>query len=259
MVFAALIGLSLLAFYGLRQPSLEGNWEAHLKDQSAIVVAADSFKISNIHDWFYDHKGPVRQQVVTQKYRFDSVQDIWFFVEPFETNDAIAHTMLMFRFADGRLLGLTIEARKQVGETYSALGGMARKFELLYIWNKPSDMLSRRAAFLQHKIYAYPLDVPQAEQINLLKSLIVKTNGLVERPRFYNTLRHNCTNEFAQSAGLLWGPAHVLTGRAPKYLAGKGYIDAAAAGRKIDISEAVAAIPYDRFESDLSTYLDQLR
>ncbi len=257
--FLILIAAILFWFYILRQPSLEGNWEAHLQAQPAIKVENDTFYIDQIHDWFYGPDGPIRTETISAEFNFKKVKDVWFFVEPFEGNENIAHTMMVFRFTDNKMVGLTIEARKEVGEEYSALAGMARKFELLYIWANPSDMLTRRAVMLDHTLYAYPFDLEQQDQIVLLKSLIQRTNALLTKPRFYNTLRHNCTNEFAQAVNLPWSFAHVLTGKAPAYLAKKGYMDPQWATRKYDIAPQIRKIDAENFNIRFSQILDEIK
>ena len=45
---------------------------------------------------------------------------------------AIAHTLVSFGFADGRHLVFSLEIRKERGESFSALGGFFRKFEMTY-------------------------------------------------------------------------------------------------------------------------------
>jgi hypothetical protein len=46
---------------------------------------------------------------------------------------AIAHTIASWEFEDGRHLAISIETRKERGETYSALLGFFRQFELYYV------------------------------------------------------------------------------------------------------------------------------
>jgi hypothetical protein len=119
----------------------------------------------------------------------------------------------MFEFGEGDLVGLTIEARKESRETYSALGGAFNKFELMYYWASPRDLMTRRAVMMDRELYMYPLQLSQAEAEAYLTSLLEKTISIEERPRFYNTLTSNCTNELAKAADHALAPGLHSDGR----------------------------------------------
>ena len=45
----------------------------------------------------------------------------------------MAHTLVMFEFAGERMIGLSIEARREKNKKYDALAGAFNAFELAYI------------------------------------------------------------------------------------------------------------------------------
>ena len=49
---------------------------------------------------------------------------------------AIAHTLISFGFEDGRHVVFSLEIRKERGESFSALGGFFRKFEMTLVPRK---------------------------------------------------------------------------------------------------------------------------
>ena len=150
---------------------------------------------------------------------------VWFVVEPHPGLPVMAHTLVLFEFEQGELIGLTVEARKQASEKYSALRGTLNAFELIYQWATPRDLLTRRAVYMDKALYLYPLVLSQAETEAYLRVLLEQTQRIEHHPRFYNTLTSNCTNELAKSAGLGWHPAFVLTGGADKALFDMGRIE----------------------------------
>ncbi len=123
-----------------------------------------------------------------------------------------------------------MEARRQVGESYSALAGIFRTYELIYLWATEKDLLTRRAVYLPDDLYGYRLNVSPQTARAALRHFIARTNQLAGRPRFYNTLFSNCTNELAKTvngSGEEVIPYHysfVLTGYADRYLHRLGYI-----------------------------------
>ena len=62
-------------------------------------------------------------------------------IEPQPGSQLAAHTLLLFEFEGDRLLGLTIEARRERNEDYSALRGIFNAFELAYVWGTARDFL----------------------------------------------------------------------------------------------------------------------
>jgi hypothetical protein len=130
----------------------------------------------------------------------------------------MAHTLILFEFGDDRLIGLTVEARREENEDYSAVWGAFNKFELAFIWSTSRDLLGRRAIFLKKDILVFPLALSDDQKVAFLKSVLGKTKDISEKPRFYNTLTSNCTNELAKAAGLGWHYSWVLTGYSPERL-----------------------------------------
>jgi hypothetical protein len=61
----------------------------------------------------------------------------------------MAHTMMSFEFEGGDCLCFSIEARKEKGEGYSAVKGLFRQFELVYIAADERDLIRLRTNYRQ--------------------------------------------------------------------------------------------------------------
>ena len=96
-------------------------------------------------------------------------------------------------------------------------------------------MLTRRARYLDHDIFIYPIALTTDERKTFFGALVAETNRLYDTPRFYNTLFSNCTNELAKTAGLKWNTAFITTGYAPQHLFKTGTIP----GKTEDLFEAL--------------------
>ena len=62
--------------------------------------------------------------------------------------------------------------------------GAFRAYELLYVWSTEKDVLSRIAVKLDHKLYAYKLDLPVDQAMIIFDHFVARTNDLAARPRF---------------------------------------------------------------------------
>ena len=121
------------------------------------------------------------------------VRGVDFVVVPFPTMPILAHTMLSFRIADGRVLVVSVEARLENGEVYSPLAGAARQFELMYVIGDEEDLYGIRANARRDDIYLYPSTASPKQAAELLRSILIRTNSIAAQPEYYDSLSNNCT------------------------------------------------------------------
>jgi Domain of unknown function (DUF4105) len=74
------------------------------------------------------------------------------------------------------------------------------QYELIYIWGDEEDLTVRRVVLGDNKLYMYPLILSRTAAQRLFIQLASASQQLETRPRFYNTLTSNCTNELARVA-----------------------------------------------------------
>ena len=216
------VGLGLGGCVGA--PSNDRDWYPYLANTTQVERSGDAVIVSPVTDWRYDADGPVAQCYRDETFSEDALRDVWFVIEPRPGSNLVAHTFLMFEFDGDRLVGLTIEARREADETYSAIRGIFNAYELSYVWGSARDLLTRRVVFLDHEVFVYPLRLSEEQKQTLLTSLVARTEELEQNPRFYNTLWSNCTNELAKAVGMDWRPAFILTGSSDDLLFRRGVI-----------------------------------
>ena len=106
----------------------------------------------------------------------------------------IAHTLVSFGFEDGRQLVFSLEIRKERGESFSALGGFFRKFEMTLVAAEETDIVRVRSNVRGEDVYLYRLKGMTREQLKgLFASYLGEARKLDGAPAFYNTLTSNCT------------------------------------------------------------------
>jgi len=57
-----------------------------------------------------------------------------------------AHTFVSFGFKSGDFLAISIEIRKEKGESFSAWRGLLKRYELMYVIADERDVIKLRAA-----------------------------------------------------------------------------------------------------------------
>jgi hypothetical protein len=130
-------------------------------------------------------------------YDLAHLQAVDFFMVPFEDMPRLAHTMLSFEFVPpegpSQYLAVSIETRKEQGETYAAWKGSARQYELMYVLADERDVVQLRTNHRGEDVYRYRTTASPDQARVLLIDVLARTNQLASRPEFYETFRNNCT------------------------------------------------------------------
>jgi hypothetical protein len=218
-LYAALVFIVLsLMSCAAQTPRNDRAWYPYLARTTQVELAPERFAVRPVLDWTYDSSGPVGETYTEAAFDFSALRNVWFVLEPQPGSTLAAHTFLLFEFANDRLLGVTIEARRETNEDYSAWDGLFNKYELAYMWGSARDLLTRRAVMLGHDVFMYPTALTDKQKRELLTRLLERTGSLQHQARFYNTLTSNCTNELAKATDLDWHYSFVLTGLSDEHL-----------------------------------------
>jgi hypothetical protein len=258
--------LASLALAGCASaPRADRDWYPYLARTAHVELAADRFAVAPVSDWSYQRAGPTSQTYGDAAFTLQALRQVWFVLEPQPGSELAAHTLLLFEFEGDRLLGLTIEARREANEDYSVFAGIWNKYELAYVWASARDLLTRRAVMLDHEVFVYPIAIEDDRKRRLLTRLLERTEALETMPRYYNTLFSNCTNELAKAAGFRWAPAYILTGRSDEYLfrrgiiPGENFAEAHARSDMSDFIETLNSAPASDFDASLLAELRRRR
>lgn len=233
------------------------NWYPYLGRDVSIGLSEGAFAVTPVSDWRYAGANVVAENYRDAAFDLADLRNVWFVLEPQPGSTLAAHTLLLFEFSNDRLIGLTIEARREAQEDYDAVAGIFNVYELAYVWGSARDFLTRRAVMLDHEVFVYPVAISDEQELVLLTKLIERTDALERTPRYYNTLFSNCTNELAKAAGFDWAPAFILTGRSDEYLYERGILPGASfeqAHRRSDMTDFIQALnqaPPEAFDAAL--------
>ena len=146
--------------------------------------------------------------------------------------NAIAHVMVSFGFAGKDYLTVSIETRKEKGESYSTLAGFFRQYELYYVVADERDVIRVRTTYRQPQedVFIYRTNAPLKNIRRIFLDYIKSINALRQRPSYYNTLTTNCTTSILfhtrmnpESPPLSWKV--LLSGYVPDYLYDLGRLD----------------------------------
>jgi hypothetical protein len=188
------LALGGLLFWSFLSPSNSRTWST---DQSVLPFAefaGDSVRIHGVRNFHWTGKTTYDAAWEDRSYRLDQVAGVSYVLVPLSRSwRGPAHAFVTFGFDNGRYLSISVEARREVGETYGVFKGMLRRFELIYLIGDERDLILRRAVYDGTDVFLYPIKADRAASRLMLTGMLARANQIHEVPEFYNTLTNNCT------------------------------------------------------------------
>jgi hypothetical protein len=207
------LALGYLLFAAAVGPSNDRTWSADQALLPQAVIDGDRVTIRHVRNFTYrstaDYDVRYEDRVVDLA-RLDSV---WFVVEPFGPREGPAHTFLSFGFGPDAYLAISVEIRKEKGESFSPLMGLLRRYEVMYVIGDERDLVGLRANHRKDDVYLYPIRTTPEKMRELFLGMLDRANRLAAEPEFYNTLTNTCTTNIVRHVNA------IAPGRVPFRLA----------------------------------------
>ncbi len=193
LLIVALLLIAGVVSMKLISPKLDRDWSL---DQavlpSAEFATEGKVHIKNVRNFVYSSTTEYVVQYYDTTVDLTELKTVDYIVEPFGDIGA-AHTFVSFGFADGEQIAISVEIRKEKGETFSPWKGLMRQYELMYVIADERDVINLRANHRNHEVFVYPTIATPEQAVVLFKSMLERTNSLANSPEFYNTVTSNCT------------------------------------------------------------------
>ncbi len=221
------------AFLAFKSPSNNREWspDQQLLSYAEFDPGGDQVHIRNIRNIAYRSVNDYTVSHYNRTVRLSELSTLDYMVEELDGFPGFAHTLLSFGFEDSTYIAVSVEIRKEAGESYHPLSGMLREYELMYVIADERDVINLRANYRKNRVYLYPVEIKKESLKNLFVSMLQKANSLRERPEFYHTLTSTCTTNLARSASesteesfFAYHPQILLPGFSDRLLLRRGLI-----------------------------------
>jgi hypothetical protein len=186
--------IALLAAWWLTiRPSNTRDWQPEVAEAPYVEIDGDRIVMHNFRNFDYFSKTDFRPRWETRTVQLSNLRAVDFFTN-FWGPKLICHTFLSFDFGPDGYVCISIETRMAKGQTYSAIAGLYRQFELYYVIGDERDIVRVRTNYRLEDVYLYRVIAATPEEARALFLDYVKSaNELHARPQWYNELTSNCT------------------------------------------------------------------
>jgi len=229
-IYLVLLGVWLFWYESIK-PSNDKIWQ---KDVAVLSYATQDdtlITVHNIRNFKYTTEDKYEISYYDETFDINKLDNIDF-IASYWMGPNIAHTFLSFSFSDNKHLAISIEARKEVGESYSMIRGFFKDSELYYVVAGERDLIGLRTNIRKNPpehVYMYQIDAELEDKQKVFLNYIKKINELKNSPEFYNTFLTNCTtsiwnNSLVNYSNMTLNWEILVSGHTAKYLYGNSLL-----------------------------------
>ncbi len=183
----------VLVWWLALRPSNIGDWKADSSRTASAEIEGDRVRIHNLRNCDYSSETEYKNCWTERTVYLSQIRG----VDLFLTNWGprwISHPILSFQFGDNEHIAFSIEARYKAGQTYSAVLGFFRQYELVFITADERDVIRLRTNYRKdEEVYLYRSSLPPDTARSMFLTYIGYLNKLNDEPEWYNALTRNCT------------------------------------------------------------------
>lgn len=215
----------LLVWWSGIEPSNDRQWKPEVAVAPYATMEGDRVTLHNIRNFEYRSETDFTPGYYDKTFDLNELQGIDV-VASYWMGPDIAHIFLSFDFGDGDHVAISIERRDEMGEGYSTVKGLFRRFELFYVVADERDVIRLRTNFRAdppEDVYVYRVRGSLDNARRLFMEYVRKINSLRDTPEFYNTAVTNCTTSILMHTRV--NPGHLnyswkvlVSGHVPEYL-----------------------------------------
>jgi hypothetical protein len=192
----ALGNLLVMLWWLNQQPLQKRDWKPEVAVTPYAVIVGDAVTFHQVRNFDYRTEEDFTPRYETRRLDLNKLRGVDLFLN-YWGSPFMAHPIFSFDFGEEGRICFSIETRPEKGESYSALGGLYRKFELFYVVADERDVVRLRSNFRKGEdVYLYRLKAPFAKASFM--EYVRTVNELHERPRWYNAITNNCTTAIRQ-------------------------------------------------------------
>jgi hypothetical protein len=227
-VFAVLFA-GVLTWWLTISPTSNRDWQPDVAQKAWADIQGDEVTVHNVRNFEYRSETDYTPHWETRTVQISKLTGANLAIN-YWGSPWIAHPIASFQFSDSLPLAISIEARKVIGQTYSALRSFFRQYELIYIPADERDAIRVRTNFrTSEAVYLYRLNLPLEQVRGRFLEYMHRINELHARPEWYNAMTSNCTTNIrtqrVATQRTPWDWRILVNGKGDELLYQRGVLD----------------------------------
>jgi uncharacterized MnhB-related membrane protein len=203
------------------KPSNDRAWQPDVAQTAWAQINGDDVTVYNVRNCDYRTDTDFTPHWETRTIRLSKITGMDVVIN-YWGSPWIAHPIVSFQFSDALPLCFSIETRKTIGQTYSALEGLYRRYTLIYVVADERDVIRLRSNYRREDVYLYHTLASPAQACQRFREYTKTLNTLHDHPCWYNAITTNCTTNIRtqRPANLRvpWDWRMLLNGKADEML-----------------------------------------
>jgi hypothetical protein len=193
LALTALACSLVLAWWSTQTPRNDRPWQPDVAQLAWAEINGDDITLHNVRNCDYRSPTDFTPHWETRSVRLSQLTGVDMFIN-YWGSPWMAHPIVSFQFADAPPICFSIETRKEVGEKYSAIGGLYRQYELTYIAADERDAVRLRTNYRKgEESYLYRTKISPERARERFMEYLANLNQMRDQPRWYNAITTNCT------------------------------------------------------------------
>ncbi len=183
----------ILVWWLSLKPSNHRDWQPDVAETAWAEINGNQVVIHNLRNCDYRAEFDYTPHWETRTVDLANLRGMDIFIT-YWGSPWIAHPIVSFDFGEQGYVALSIETRKEVGETYSAVRGFFRYYELIYTISDERDVVRLRTNFRHgEEVYLFHTKATPEQARVIFRDYLAGANHLRDHPEWYNALTNNCT------------------------------------------------------------------
>lgn len=197
LAVAAVLASVVAVWWSLQAPSADRPWAEAASRTPRATIDGDLVTIHDVRNFRWKADDAWVADWYDATYDVSRIEGGDFILTRFTEMEGIAHVMAGFRFSDDRFLNLSVEIRREEGETYDPIGGLFRQYEVMMVAADERDTLGLRTLVWNDPTWVFPLSAGPEKTGEFFLDMVARMNELHEEPEWYNTLTNSCSTSLA--------------------------------------------------------------
>ena len=201
-----LLFCAVATWFSSIEPRARADWEGDVAVLPRVRWSDGGQTITVLDLRWFDYRadGSYDARYVERSFDLEALQAVDLIVSYWDHNKAIAHTMLSFDFGGDDVLCVSVEVRRKKGDSWAALPGLFKQYEIIYVLGDERDLVRLRAVYRQEEVFLFRTEATPEASRALLGRILEHAAHLRNAPEFYRTIGQNCTTSLVDHINSIW-------------------------------------------------------